>query len=433
MQDREAKVILIFLLVCLSFLYGAVSVALEIFPFSAIKAPLAALSSVQKALALEEYGLEIRWSKPAPVRTGVIEKKPGLYQQGYTLLTTTHDSTTRLIDDDGALLHSWPLEFNDVWGDKSHIISLVPIEDRHIYIRDAHLYSNGDVLVLVTIGGTTPWGIGMAKLDKDANVLWTYSGYVNNDFHVAADGNIYVVEHRIRENKPEHVDTVFLPFLEDNIVTLSPGGDVLQRISLIDALDASSFSAVLKQFTNDGAGDPTHSNSIEEVLADSIEVPWLKKGYLLISVRNLNALVVLDPKAGTVVHAMALRTRMQHDIDLLENGHLMLFDNQGDIEGAEYTRVIEFDPQTQEIMWQYNGGDGEEELHSQFFGEQQRLPNGNTLITNAEAGALREVNAQGEIVWRYRLPLTVKKDGVDYIATITSAAKLPRDYVNFNF
>jgi hypothetical protein len=82
-----------------------------------------------------------------------------------------------------------------------------------------------------------------------------------------------------------------------------------------------------------------------------------------------------------------------------------------------YSRVIEFDPITLEIIWEYKDpvqeGDvnldgevkGDERLfYSNLISGAQRLKNGNTLITEGHGGRVFEVTYEGEIVWEYISP-----------------------------
>ena len=85
----------------------------------------------------------------------------------------------------------------------------------------------------------------------------------------------------------------------------------------------------------------------------------------------------------------------QHDPSFLDNGHLLLFDNQGSPRGS---RVLEFDPKTQAFPWWYPGENGVPFL-SKIRGMSQRLPNGNTLIVNSDAGEVFEVTPGQEVVW----------------------------------
>ena len=65
--------------------------------------------------------------------------------------------------------------------------------------------------------------------------------------------------------------------------------------------------------------------------------------------------------------------------------------------------MIEFDPHTEGIVWQY-AGDAAQPFYSGVRSAQERLVNGNTLITESEGGRLFEVTPAGEIVWEYRNP-----------------------------
>lgn len=110
-------------------------------------------------------------------------------------------------------------------------------------------------------------------------------------------------------------------------------------------------------------------------------------------------------------------------------GNILVFDNGGGagygalIEGLpprsgntyrNYSRVIEFNPITFEMVWEYKqpkptadyDGDGvilgnDRKLFSYFICSAQRLENGNTLITEGQTGRLIEVTQENEVVWEY--------------------------------
>lgn len=101
-------------------------------------------------------------------------------------------------------------------------------------------------------------------------------------------------------------------------------------------------------------------------------------------------------------------------------GNLMIFDNGGRAGyGAPnpsapggtnavtryHSRVVELNPLTLENLWEYSIPGGR---NFQFFSYNvsmaQRLPNGNTFITEGAAGRLFEVTPENEIVWEYMSP-----------------------------
>ena len=109
----------------------------------------------------------------------------------------------------------------------------------------------------------------------------------------------------------------------------------------------------------------------------------------------------------------------QHDAHIIPPGHpgegnILIFDNQGTggfppvyIELFQGSRVIEVDPMTKEIVWQYDGlssGGQFWDFMSFHISSARRLPNGNTLICEGDYGRLFQVTKDGEIVWEYVNP-----------------------------
>ena len=95
--------------------------------------------------------------------------------------------------------------------------------------------------------------------------------------------------------------------------------------------------------------------------------------------------------------------------NILENGNLLVFDNRS---LGEQSRVLEYNPRSLEIVWEYRGND-QYPLYSKIRSQQQRLGNGNVLITESNTARLLEVNRQGELVWEYYYPVRVQDEGVD--------------------
>ena len=60
-----------------------------------------------------------------------------------------------------------------------------------------------------------------------------------------------------------------------------------------------------------------------------------------------------------------------------------------------------------DIVWEYENG---EDFFSPFRSGNQRLPNGNTLICECDAGHLFEVTPEKEIVWDFYSPFVAQGD-----------------------
>ena len=149
-----------------------------------------------------------------------------------------------------------------------------------------------------------------------------------------------------------------------------------------------------------------HLNTIELLPENELghRDPRFRAGNWLVSLRNANVVVILDRVTREVVWSWGPgEIELQHMPTLLENGNLLIFDN-----GTErgFSRVLELDPVAKEIAWRYQA-DPPEAFFSKWRGANQRLSNGNTLITESERGRVFEVTRDGEIVWEFWNPEVV--------------------------
>jgi hypothetical protein len=117
-------------------------------------------------------------------------------------------------------------------------------------------------------------------------------------------------------------------------------------------------------------------------------------------------------------------------------GNLMLFDNGGSSgygapspiapQGVNTlarasSRVIEMDPVSMKRVWMYNGAN----FFSTNISGAQRLPNGNTLITEGAGGRVFEVTPDSRIVWEF-----MNQNGSNgRPATIYRAYRVPYDWI----
>jgi outer membrane protein assembly factor BamB len=157
---------------------------------------------------------------------------------------------------------------------------------------------------------------------------------------------------------------------------------------------------------------------------------------VIISAREANVIAIVA-RSGEIVWKMGPDFRIselhlkigqvigQHHPHIIPKGlpgagNLMVFDNGGSAgygapnpvapDGTSTitrfsSRVIEFNPVTFEKVWEYSlPGRASYQFFSRNVSSAQRLPNGNTFITEGADGRLFEVTAEREIVWEYIMP-----------------------------
>jgi uncharacterized protein (UPF0248 family) len=135
-------------------------------------------------------------------------------------------------------------------------------------------------------------------------------------------------------------------------------------------------------------------------------VKEMPDGDVLMSFRPTSTVVRISRKTGDIVWKLGQPTVSgQHAPTPLPNGNVLIFDNgvHRPDDSMPYSRVIEVDPKTNEIVWKYQDSPAWN-FFSPRMGGAQRLPNGNTLITESSYGRIFEVTKEGEVVWEYVNP-----------------------------
>jgi len=124
------------------------------------------------------------------------------------------------------------------------------------------------------------------------------------------------------------------------------------------------------------------------------------------SLRSVSAVIRIDRRTGAyTILADRNTVAQQHHATAIGDGKLLIFDN-GTFrtgESVTFSRVIEIDATTGEVGWIYQDSP-REAFFTPFMGGAQRLPNGNTLVTEAAFGRIFEVTADRRICWEYVVP-----------------------------
>jgi hypothetical protein len=412
----------------LIFLYGLVVGRYEIFPYG----PLQALvTGSREWLQSPWHNAGIRPEKflrkaRHPGR-GVVVHHDAAYP-GQTFMTGFFGEGLgmRLVALDGKTLHEWRVSFAAIWPDASHV-EVPPRTDWETHLHGAVLYPNGDVVFNFQYGG-------LARIDRCSRVLWKLPLQTHHSIVMASDGSLWIPSRRLRTAAVPKFPGIPPPFMEEYILQVSPEGKVLREISILDIIYGSHYEGVLSASGSHAArptvpsdGDFTHINDIEVLEPDLAPAfPQFQAGDLLLSLRNLNLILVVDPQAQRIRWAMTGPWVRQHDPDFLPNGRISVFDNRRDQHGGRAlggSRILEVDPNTRQSVTVY--GEAEREFfYTETQGDHQRLPNGNILITESEYGQAFEVTAAGKVVWSF-----INRWDDEHAAEVERATRYPDSYL----
>ena len=280
--------------------------------------------------------------KIAPRIHGVTVYERKLAYNGLNLYTSGHASVAYLMDMRGKILHKWSYDFKQVWPD--YVPSDSNKRHTHFWSR-VHLFDNGDLIAIFE-------RIGIIKIDKDSNLIWAYQNGCHHDIYVTQDNNIYVLtfKKRIipRLNRNVSIEEDFVTILDQN-------GNEIKSISLLEIVKKSPIASLIPlvyERNQVESIDIFHTNTLEVFdgrLSKKLNI--FKKGNILVSFLYLNTVAIIDLNTEEVVWVYGSDNLFhQHKPTLLENGNIMIFDN-----GYNRSRVIEIEPVSKKIIWEYDG------------------------------------------------------------------------------
>ncbi len=326
------------------------------------------------------------WIRNRPV--GLVYRDPEQSWSGFTLYSPVRGTAANLLDAEGRIVWRW-----------QHAEG----------IQHARMLDGGRLLIqtqppkdaegVEQIGGSAG---ALIELDWDSKVIWEYRDpYQHHDYQRLANGNHLVLAwKKLPDGVQERVQGGFT----DPDDSERMWGDVVREIAPDGSVVSEWRSWEHLSFEEDvrcpleNRKEWTHANSIE-VLPD---------GRWLLSFRLTSTVAIVDPASGEIVWRWGPdHLSHQHAASWLDTGRILVFDNGCHRKGMpSFSRVVEVDPESREIAWSYHG-DVILSFYSFMASGADRLPNGNTLITESATGRLFEVTPGHEIVWEYVSPFTM--------------------------
>lgn len=385
------------------------------------------------------------------------------------IIFSAQDGATHLIDLDGNQIHQWnyiglPGDLIDpryTNGEKGHLLvqyemlgNNSPVQYEMVQENKAGIFGNKSI----------------AEIDWEGNVIWkwgdkspTGGARQNHDWQKLPNGNTLLLV-----CVPRVIDTLSPKEIGDQgLYEVDSNGNIVWQWLAGDHLDQLGISQeglqYLRNLINENEQDSW--GYLELNTAQLVgENQWFDNGNsvfapenIIISSRKASFVAIIEKHTGNIVWRIGpfsyrdtfkspeLRitnrqvprpldqTSGQHKPHIIPKGlpgegNLLLLDNQGGsgyppiaFESHAGSRVLEINPITKEIVWDYtaeDSGDPVWSFYTSFVGSTQRLPNGNTLINEGMNGRIFQITKQGEIVWEYQNP---------YIGTFTCGKNLVED------
>ena len=287
------------------------------------------------------------------------------------------------------------------------------MEGEIVWYREHHMprlgdtrYMDGRVLAQ-SMGSINEPKRSALEFDLAGDVVWrgpmqpenTVAGHFNHHFERLPDGNYLTLKNAYHRK-----------VIGDVIVIMRPDHRELWTWNTFDYIKPR-----MKLWDGKGNFDYTHGNSL---VMDATE------GVVYYNARHLSMVFKIQISTGKILWRLGQGGSFKmdatvkfpwfqqaHAVEVQPNGNILLYDNG--LKSRGWSRAVEYaldeKKMTARVAWQYSGFP-KASWSTLYWGDADRLPNGNTLITagtwaKGQRSHVFEVTPDWKRVWEMRLPL----------------------------
>ena len=387
-------------LLIIFFTYGMAAQKYQIFP-----APLIHSLVVNAKLGLNNLrGDTNTWYYvEANNRQLVTEHKPNAVQLGLTMITgigADRSLVIKVVDFAGQVIHQWDLDWHKIWPDATHLDAhVVPQGKPGTHIHGSRLMSNGDIVFNFE-------NLGLVRLDACGNTVFRAPYFTHHSIDLDEQGNFWVPGQTNHKQALPQYPNYVAPFKDDILLKLSDKGEVLQQISIMSLLKDNGYRGLMylstiKSRDTRVSGDIYHLNDIE-IFPSSLAEGVFKHGDLMVSLRNINTVLVLNPDTLNIHFLTTGKFVRQHDPDFIDGNTISVYDNNHIAGSGQYnnSKIVKISALDNSLT-DYFSGSQALPFYSSIMGKHQWLKNGNLLVAESMNGRVLEISPQKELVWEY--------------------------------
>lgn len=423
--DNLPKILFVFSLFILVFCYGFATHRYKLFPYKFLKTFLTeAKKGKKKSISAINDKKERGYNKTNYTEKIPIYDKNAAYN-GPTLITSfakNNSLSVKIINMDGTLIHEWDIDWFEIWPDATHIPKeRLPKSRPGTHIHGTVLLDNGDLVFNFEY-------LGLVRLDVCGNVVWRLPYQTHHSIYRDEYNNLWVPGLKSHKNHLSDFPNYKPPFMEPMVLKVSEEGKILNEISIMNLLKENDlqgllFMSSINDTSTEVSGNTLHLNDVETFPSFKEEGAF-KAGDIMVSLRNINTILIFNEKDQKVKYMSIGEFVRQHDPDFIDGDTISIFDNNN-IASAEH------DPQSRILVKSFidnqshvhYAGNKTKPFYTVMLGKHQWLPNGNMLIAEGMKGKAFEIDRKGNTVWMY---VNIVDKG--YIGILEDAERLPNKY-----
>ena len=309
----------------------------------------------------------------------------------------------KVIDRNGTELQSWNPDWFEHFTDPEGVAaSRIPNSQPGAPVHGAVVTADGELVFNFE-------KLSTMRLDACGAAVWKLLNQGHHSIHQDRAGNFWVPVATERDGLHPDFRNIGGPHEEDFIQRIGAQGQVLMEKSLFEVMRENGLHGLLYLSTNRNAetlvaGDILHANDIEVFEGDN-EGAVVRRGDILVSLRNISTILLLDPVDFRVKAHLTGNFLRQHDPDFIGGDRILIYDNNNLFPTRRSndpgSRILIADLATGETETFFEGS-GETAFFSSIMGKTQLLENGNLMVTASKEARAFEVSPDGEMLWQMR-------------------------------
>ena len=321
-----------------------------------------------------------------------------LIDPGYLLLTAFDEGLKRPVIrlmrlSDGAIVHQYAPDITAVNQRSTFTSALIDLKrDRNVTLNlmmHPLLMPDGGLV----IHDSSP----LARVDACGRVEWAIDGIFHHSVERDATGNIWA-SFRYPQAKVPDVGPLFN---DEGFMEVNPQGKQLFVARVADVLDANGLGWLWR--SHPYTDDPFHLNDVQPVPGPG---PYWHAGDLFLSLRNISAILLYRPSTGKVLWYRVGPWAMQHDVSVIDDHRISIFDNNWRVAAPEGTvdgtnRVAVYDFATDKTTFPMDRVMRALGINTHAQGRATPLPGGDFMIEETERGRVLRAAPDGTVRWLY--------------------------------
>tara|TARA_A100001015_G_C14989077_1_gene712989 strand:- start:880 stop:1851 length:972 start_codon:yes stop_codon:yes gene_type:complete len=189
-------------------------------------------------------------------------------------------------------------------------------------------------------------------------------------------------------------------YKDDAIAKINSDGKILYKKSVTEILIENNIFPKNFAFSSAKSNqiDPIHLNDIEPALYDT---KFWKKGDVFLSVRKQSAIIHYRPKTNELINYITGPFAWQHDVDIISNKEISIFNNNDFYENNEYSEVVIYDFEKKNFRKIHNNQLKKNNFKTDSNGLSQILNDGSLMVEETVHGRILFFDKDGNKEWEF--------------------------------